>query len=110
MTDNLLNLPPDIIDVIFKKCAIVSDNSGSKQYVKYKIIENNLHKYDYVGDMGNAGCPHGQGAISSHVSYDISLNLINIPHFNMSIGIETCWIYVPFLYIFKNYNPLLISN
>ena len=107
MVDNLLNLPPEIIDEIFKKCAIISDNSGSKQYVKYKICNNNLHKYDYVGDMGEEGEPHGRGTMSTSTYYDISLN--NTLNLNMNNGIETIWIYVPFLYIFKNYNPLLIT-
>ena len=41
----------------FLKMCNRNDNSGSKQYVKYKICNNNLYKYDYVGDMGEEGEP-----------------------------------------------------
>ena len=99
---NIFNtLPNDLVNEIFTKCAIFSDNSGSKQYVKYKVINNTLYKYDYVGDMGCEGTPHGHGMMSSS---SCNTNLI---HSNTEI--ETKWLYVPFLYIFKNYNPLLNS-
>ena len=40
------NMPEELVDEIFKHCAINSNNDGSKHYVQYKIHDDTLVIFD----------------------------------------------------------------
>lgn len=100
------NMPEELVDEIFKHCAINSNNDGSKHYVQYKIHDDTLVIFEYIGDMGDQGLPHGRGSMTSASNYDIvpysRCQSNNVP---LNNNTETIWLYVPFFYIFKNYKP-----
>jgi hypothetical protein len=108
MHENIFtNLPPDLLDLIFVECAINSNNNGSKHYIKYKLNNNDLHKYRYVGDMGAEGVPHGRGELSTYILHDISLNT-DIPINTTNANSESIWLYIPFLAMIGDYDPQML--
>ena len=101
------NMPIELTDIIFKFCAIDSDNDGSKQQVQYKIYNDILVIFEYIGDMGASGLPHGIGTMTSASNYDIiPYSRINNTNAILNNNTETVWLYVPFFYVFKNYKPI----
>lgn len=114
MNENILtDLPPELLDTIFTHCAIYSDNSGSKHYIKYKLQNNDLVKYKYIGDMGAEGLPHGRGIHTTYTLHNVSYN--NNPDTGLPIdlngnNVETIWLYAPLLSVLGNYNPPMMDT
>jgi hypothetical protein len=104
------NIPIELTDIIFKFCAIDSNNNGSKQYVQYKIYNDILVIFEYIGDMGATGLPYGIGTIMSASNYHIiPYNKMNNSNTILNNNTETIWLYVPFFYVFKNYKPIFTN-
>ena len=92
----LLNLPPEIIDIIFYH--IAHDGMDvSRNYINFEHIDNIERVYDYNGTMLN-GLPHGNGTMTSCIKYNTLYS--KIPK-------QSMWLLCNLFYILKSYTPII---
>lgn len=97
------DLPYDIINDIFRQCSETNTTNGLRTYIKFKYYNNKIHYHEYTGDM-SYGNPNGYGDMRYLIRETENMDL-NIPE---NSYLETDWLYLPFLMVFKDHKPRLI--
>ena len=99
------DLPEDLINEIFKQCTETNtkEGEGTRTFIKFKYHHDRVEYFEYIGDM-SMGNPNGYGTMRR-----IENNSINI-EIPPGKNIETDWLYLPFLLVFKNHKPKVKYN
>lgn len=100
-----LELPDEVIDLIFYHCAKSVQYPQNNVFVKYEYIMNEpirARYHDYTGDMAN-GNPNGRGTMICGTRYTDINPPEYIRTFNQ-LNVSTMWLYKPFLYIMRKYS------
>lgn len=96
---NLLDLPNEILDLIFYHCSddVSYSISDTNVFIRYEYINNESNSirryYEYSGEMKN-GKPHGCGEMYMGTKYYTS-------HFIPKYIFLTKWLYLPLFQIFS---------
>ena len=103
-TDYLSQMPPEILDTIFKFCSDEHSGEPYPTFVQYQYGIDKRTYLEYQGEMDN-GQPHGYGTM-----YTGSTQYAEPVFKNIDVsGYKTFWMYVPLLYVYPKFKPILIK-